>query len=177
LEDRIYSQNCGLAYVYFDSQDQEHQTALNILQSLLKQLAVCSKEKSPTLNNMYSRHQARRTRPDSTELVACIVSLCTLFSATFIILDALDEAEKSCRRKVLNGLSRVLESKGVKVLATGRPHIPSLESFKFASTIQVRADICDLRLYLETKLMETTLENMELKEKIVDVLSTKANGL
>jgi hypothetical protein len=166
-----------MAYVYFDSQDQEHQTSLNIFQCLLKQLAVCSNEKSPALNNMYSRHQARGTRPDSTELVACIVSISTLFSATFIILDALDEAEKSCRRKVLNELSRVLESNGVKVLATGRPHIASLESFKFSSTIQVRADIRDLKLFLETKLMETTLENMELKERIVDVLSSKANGL
>ena len=126
---------------------------------------------------MYSRHHACGTRPDPTELVACIVSTCALFSTTFIIVDALDEAEKSCRRKVLNELSRVLESKGVKVLATGRPHIASLESVKFSSTIQVRADIRDLTAFLETKVMETTLENTELKNKIVDVLSTKANGL
>jgi hypothetical protein len=177
LEDRVYSQNCGIAYVYFDSQDQEHQTVLNIFQSLLKQLAVCSKEKSPTLNNIYIRHRTRGTRPDSVELVACISSICTLFSVTFIILDALDEAEKSCRLKVLNGLSQVLEGKGVKLLATGRPHIVSPESFKFCSTIQVRADIRDLKLFLETKLMETILEDTKLKERIVDELPTKANGL
>jgi hypothetical protein len=177
LEDRLYTQNTGIAYIYFDSQDQEHQTAPNVFSSLLKQLAVCSKETSPTVTNMYSRHDARGTRPDSTELVACIVSICRLFSATFIILDALDEAENNCRREVLKELSRVLESKGVKVLASGRPYIASIESFGFSSTIQVRADIRDLTAFLEIKLMETTLESTELKKKIVDVLSTKANGL
>lgn len=128
------------------------------------------------LDTTYSRHHHRNTRPDLTELVDCIDSVCTLFSASFIILDALDECEESHRRKVLKELSR-LKCKSVKVLATGRQHIAGLESFNFSLTIQVRADIHDLRQFLVNKLAETTLENMELKERIVDVLSTKANGL
>jgi hypothetical protein len=176
LEKRVDSQNCGIAYIYFDSQDQEHQTALNVFSSLLKQLAVRSKQKSLKLNNMHSRHQARGTRPDLTEIVDCIISVCTLFSANFIILDALDESDESCRPKVLKELSRLLESKSVKVLATGRPHIPVLENFEFSSTKQVRADIHDLRHYLENKLNERTLSE-KLKERIVAELLAKANGL
>jgi hypothetical protein len=176
LEASLNSQNCGIAYIYFNSLNHEHQTALNVFASLLKQLAVRSKEKSSTLNTTYNRHHTRRTRPDLADLVDCIDSVCALFSASFIILDALDECEESHRRQVLKELSR-LECKSVKVLATGRQHIAGLENFKFSSTIQVRADIHDLRRYLENKLTETTLENMELKERIVDVLSTKANGL
>jgi hypothetical protein len=176
LEKHVDSQNCGIAYIYFDSQDQQHQTALNVFASLLKQLAVRSKQKSPTLIGMHSRHQARGTLPGFTELGDCLESVCTLVSASFIILDALDECEESIRHKVLQELGR-LKCKSVKVLATGRPHIVGLGNFKFSLTLPVKADIHDLRHYLERKLAETTLENMELKERIVDELSKKADGL
>jgi hypothetical protein len=68
LEKQVGSQNCGIAYIYFDSQDQQHQTALNVFARLLKQLAVRSKQKSHTLIDMYSRHQDRGTLPGFTEL-------------------------------------------------------------------------------------------------------------
>src|SRR5579859_3510992 len=176
LENIVESRNCGIAYMYFDSQDQEHQSALNVFSSLLKQLVVRSKEKIPKLIDMYTRHRACRTQPGLTELVDCIISVCTVFSATFIILDALDESEESCRRKVLKELSRVLESNSVKVLATGRPHIACLETFKFSSTRQVRADIHDLRHYMQNKLTERLL-SVDLKEKIMAELLPRANGL
>ena len=176
LEKRVGSQNCSIAFIYFDSQDQQHQTALNVFASLLKQLAVRSKQKSPTLIDMYSQHQARGTLPSFTELSDCIESVCTLVSTSFIILDALDECEESVRCKVLQELGRI-KCKSVKVLATGRPHILGLENFKFSLTLQVKADIHDLRHYLEKKLAQTTLENMELKEQIVNDLSKKADGL
>lgn len=129
------------------------------------------------VNNTYSRHRARGTQPEIAELVDCIISVCTLLSRAFIIVDALDESEVSCRRHVLKELSRILKYEIVRVLVTGRPHIGDLESFKFSSNIQVRADSHDLRNYLETRLTETMLENVKLKEEIIDVLSTKTDGL
>ena len=174
LANRIGSQNCGLAYFYFDTQDQEHQTAENVFASLLKQLVLRSKYESPTVNNMYDRHIACNTMPDFNEFLASIKSVCKLLSETFIVLDALDEAEDHCRRKVLTGLSSIFDH--VKILATGRPYIAELQYFKFSSNIGIQANDDDLRRYLESELMEKELTE-NLKEMIVTKLLMKTNGL
>jgi hypothetical protein len=176
LQARFDTQNYGIAYIYFDSQDQKHQSAVNVFASLLKQFAVHSKVKCHKLCNVYNLHQTRRTYPDLPELVDCIVSVCTQFSSSFIILDAVDESEKSQLRKILKTLNQLIESGRIKCLATGRPHIDDIEIIKFSSTIEIRADVNDLRHYLDNKLMETRFES-SLKEQVVEVLTTKANGL
>jgi hypothetical protein len=165
-----------IAYIYFDSQDQEYQTALNVFASLLKQLAVRLKEMSPTITSMYNRHRIRRTRPELSELVECILSISAQFSSSFILLDALDECERSQRQKILNAISRI-HSGGVSILATGRHHIANVDYFKSSPTINIRADIKDLRHFLTQKLAEARLENAKLDEEIVEILSTNADGL
>ena len=170
LNKRFSSQNCGIAYIYFDAQDQEHQTAQNVFASLLKQLVLHSKAESPTVNHMYKQHNVRKTMPDLNELVKCIISVCALFSDAYIILDALDEAKDNCLRKVLTGLQ------DVKVLATGRTHIASRAYFTFSSTMEIQAKDDDIRRYLEINLMERNMTD-QLRQQIITKLSSKTKGV
>ena len=162
--------------MYFDSQDQEHQTALNVFASLLKQFAIRLKEMSAAITSMYNRYRIRRTRPELSDLVECIISVSAVFSSSFILFDALDECERSQRQKILNAISRV-HSAGVSIVATGRHHIANVEYFKSSPTINIRADVKDLRHFLTQKLSEARLENAKLDEEIVETLSTNADGL
>lgn len=174
LDNHIGSQNCDIAYIYFDAQDQEQQKSENVFASLLKQLILHSKYESSMINNIYHRHLARKIIPDFNEFLDSIISVCKLLSEIFIVLDTLDEAEKDYRCKVLMDLSHIFER--VKILTIDRPHIAVLEYFKFSSIIEIQARDDDLRRYLEIELMKKGLTG-NLKEIIITKLLLKTNGL
>lgn len=180
LETRYENLPMGVAYVYFDYKNQENQSIPSIFASLLKQLVVRRDEMTPEVLAFYGRFRSRATRPELSAILQTIVHLSTLFSSTFIILDALDELDEKHLPLLLNSLSQLLDSgQKIQVFATSRPHLGTVQNFfKSALSISIRADDEDIKNYLRIKVDAKLSEpQKDLKTKIVESLSRRADGM
>lgn len=162
-----------MAYIYFDYQDQEQQTTINVFSSILKQLSVRMHDIIPSLRTMYCQFRARRTRPELKSLLDCIISASFIFSATYIIFEGLDACEPDQRISVLKAIDQ-LGSGQVKIFATSRHDFNNF--FQSWPTIEIYANELDLRNYLSIRIDERK-RGSTLKDEIVGTLSTKSDGM
>ncbi|PYH96006.1 hypothetical protein BO71DRAFT_408083 [Aspergillus ellipticus CBS 707.79] len=80
-----------VAYVYCSYQPSRQQSTLDLLLSLLRQLAVKNSVILPGIQNFYERHMKNKTRPSLTEIQAELFSVASSYESLFIVIDALDE--------------------------------------------------------------------------------------
>jgi hypothetical protein len=180
LEARYENQSVGIAYVYFDYKNQENLSMPSVFASLLKQLAVRKDEMTPEVLAFYGRFRSRATQPELSPILQTIVHLSTLFSSTFLILDALDELDEKHLPLLLNSISQLLDGgQKIQVFATSRPHLGTVQNFfKSALSISIRADEEDIKNYLTIKVDENLSESQKaLKSEIVESLSISADGM
>ena len=175
LESKSESDNFGIAYAYFDYKDQDQQSTLRILASLLKQLASQLDNIIPLLYVYQKTLRSRSKQPELHHHIQALNAAATLFSSTFIILDALDECEVDQRKLLLDAISRL---EGVRVFTTSRPYLRDLEVFfQCAAHIPIRADTLDIQNFLTQKVDERISQYCHLKWKIVETLSISAQGV
>jgi hypothetical protein len=150
---------------------------MDIVSSFLKQWTTRQKEIPSSIRAIHQKFQTQEGRPELSELLDCMKNSVTSFSSTFVILDALDECEMNQLSKLL-GVIRHLSSMPVKIFATSRPHLRDvLDFFQAARTIQIKADILDLKNYLTIQVEERMSHSRKLRSKVVDKLSTEADGV
>jgi hypothetical protein len=169
-----------MAYFYFDYKDRERQSVMHILSSLLKQLAARINYLIPELLDCYTFFTTRRKRPELPHILRNLIAVSQLFPSTFIIFDALNELDDSQRAALLIATKELyVKGKAIKLLATSRPHLRDVqEFFNGYPSLPIRADILDIRNYLNRKVNERLSEsNYDLKNKIVDTLSSSAQEL
>lgn len=111
------------------------------------------------------------------DLVDALISVSTLFSATYLVIDALDECERAQRGILLQVIGRLLEA-NFKVFTTCRPHTRDVRRFFHeAPKIHIVADTSDIKSYLNTRLDDQMSLSSMLKNRIVDTLSLSAQGV
>ena len=166
----------GLAYAYLNYKDKIQQTPSNILSSFIKQFASRLDSPVPQLF-MLQRFRLRGKQPELQDLVSCLISLSTLFSTVFLVVDALDECEKSQRRILLNAIKQLSDAR-FRIFTTCRPYLGDVRRcFKDSPKIFVRADSDDVKNYLRTRLEEEITEYTKLNNQIVESISISARGL
>jgi hypothetical protein len=166
-----------MAYFYFDYQNQAHQSMTYVISSFLKQLSTHQDDVSPSLRALHYKFRNQATLPELSELLECMKESIISFSFTFIILDGLDECDINQRSKLLN-LIKQWTSMAFKIYATSRPHLRDVqEFFKVAPTILIQADVHDIENYLTIQVKERMTQNQMLKRRVVDTLSTRADGM
>lgn len=169
----------GLAYVYIDYKDQLQQSTASIVSSFLKQLALRHDSDLPEIHDLQKKFRFKSKRPELVDLMNTVVAVLSRFSSTFMIFDALDECESKERLKLFQVIDQ-LENLGVKVFATCRPHIRDarhLFETSRATWIRIEADTEDIKNFLRIKLDERTNQSPTMKAKIIDKLSSFANGV
>ncbi|KAJ4257904.1 hypothetical protein NW757_003532 [Fusarium falciforme] len=183
LIEKLREDSCsGLTYIYCDFRRRNEQTVEHFASSLLKQLA----EKRPALpdavRQLHERHKKQRTKPSLNELVESLHSVAQLFDRVFVVVDALDECQESnsCLPTFLSELFGLQEKLGANVFATARPlgHIKS--RFEKAISIEIRAHIEDVRMYVKGRLGELPMvvqSDPELQEAVMDNISQAVDGM
>jgi hypothetical protein len=150
---------------------------MDVVSSFLKQWSTRQKEIAPSIRAMYHKCRKHEARPELSELLDCIKDSASSFSSAFVVIDALDECEMNQRPKLF-GVIKQLRSISAKIFATSRPHPRDVQDFfQAAPTIQIKADIHDLKNYLTIQVEERMPQNRMLRSKVVDALSTKADGV
>jgi hypothetical protein len=188
-------QNSGqaaLAYFYFDFNDDKKTNLHDALRSLLTQLATRSDSYCDILSDVYDDNG--RSTPDTDEMIRCLEEMVEQpdHGHVYIILDALDECSNagkipSARRRVLNLLKRLVNPllSNLHLCVTSRPEDDirrALESFRTISIHEQEGQNKDIDQYIKDEVYANSDTLMgrwdiETKNKVVDALTTKADGM
>jgi ankyrin repeat domain-containing protein 50 len=130
----------GVAYVYCNYDDQINQTPAKLIGSLVKQLAG-QLPNIPEFFNAFSN--ARRMDPPTTDdCLDALKQLSSMFTRTFLVIDALDEEENSPqkhRAELIAACKEITQiGSSTRLLVTSRPYLNDISN---AFTDAIRLDI------------------------------------
>ena len=83
--------NTGVAYLYCNFRRQDEQSVVDLLVSLLKQLAQGQRSLPDCVRSLYNTYNERQMRPSLNEISRVLRSVTAIYSKVFITVDALDE--------------------------------------------------------------------------------------
>ncbi|KAL8852925.1 MAG: hypothetical protein Q9221_002175 [Calogaya cf. arnoldii] len=148
----------AIAYVYFDYREQEHQSIEGTFASLLKQVTNTLPMVPTVVTALYHKLAKQQQNPDLRDLVQALSSTYQEHNAVYIIFDALDECESTCRKGLLKHLH---ELKGfAKVFVTSRPYPDDIrEAFRCTPQIEIKAHHADLERYVNEKIINSDVSD------------------
>ncbi|KAF2186397.1 hypothetical protein K469DRAFT_526817, partial [Zopfia rhizophila CBS 207.26] len=152
LQKSFPGDDTGIAFAYCNHQERIKQTPVNLIGSLLKQLAQARPLIYDRLKPLYKKHQNYNTCPTLSEISTALRDEIAHYSNVFVIIDALDECPEhnGFRDTLLMELGSL--SRYVKLLVTSRPHISIEYDIEGAIPLEIQASDGDLRKYLQDRL-------------------------
>jgi hypothetical protein len=178
IDDRLSKmaeQNICIAYMYFDYNNSNQQTADYTTRCLLKQILHRLRMVPGELDELYKKYRRSSEQPKTSELVAQLMSASSHFSSAFIMLDALDECAHGNLNEVMDIIVHLRKSKAVKILCTSRVDTPGIRNnLGRPIAIEIEADMMDIRNYLSTRLDKEWKYEDEYKQEIEDTLTEHA---
>ena len=182
LWNEVRTDRIGVAYIYCDYLKHGEQTSLDLVGSLLKQLAEQQNPISESLKDYHDEHKRSNTHPTLARAFEVLKAECDNMSRIFTIVDALDECSEkdATRHTVVKGLLSLQGSKRINILVTSRP-IPSiLCKFEVCERLEIRAASEDIRGYLLGQMdqfSERILAEKDLQAKIISGIMDAADGM
>lgn len=158
LHDRFGSGGeTAIAYLYCNFKRQDEQSAIELLSSLLKQLAQSQSPLPSSIQEIYSEHTAKGTRPSMGEVSETIIKLLSRASdsaKTYVVIDALDECRTydGSRTRLLDAMFEIQRASNINLLATSRFISEITERFKEQPALEIRASTADVTRYLQGNL-------------------------
>jgi hypothetical protein len=182
LKTRIQNDpSIGIAYLYCTFREDE-QSAENLLASLLKQLVQDQSPLPDSVKDLYGRHKNKRIRPSLDEVSGALHSVITIYSISYIVVNALDECQVSdgCRSRFLSHIFNLQAKTGAKLFVTSRP-IPDIErEFKGCLSREILASNEDIRRYLDSHISQLpsfVLSRPKLQEEINTEIVRAVGGM
>ncbi|KAK6977559.1 ANK-REP-region domain-containing protein [Favolaschia claudopus] len=178
----ITSPSTGFAWLYLDYKEDQVQTKANLFANICHQLWVC-KPIPVLLQNLYTKHLARKTRPTLNEIVNVLQITLLEHSRMYLVIDALDEFSDPERAGFLLKLAKIIKQFPVHLLITVRPHSVSHNYFPHIQRIEIEAHQEDITLYVEDQLQ--ILPNVvslikvrpSLLQEIIQAVGKDVNGM
>jgi hypothetical protein len=174
--------------VYCDYNAQLDQTLAAILGCLVQQLAVSAPDTLLPWTEEHYYHNTDTSLLQSIKMaLEMLIQACNQFSTTFLVIDALDEAENESvkhRKELLNAISRlVLSCPNVRIFITSRSHLGDINTaFQYADIIPIRARTGDVERFLVSRLKESqNLQDMltydpSFQKKLISTIVRKSAG-
>ena len=125
LREQARGQNIAVLYLYCDYQDQKDQSAVNMIGSLLRQMAVAAGRIPDEIQSSFEQSSQGGIQdlrlPDMLKLFAKTFSP---IKRVYICVDAIDELQPHHQSKLLHSLRQIIEdAPNTPIFLTGRPHI------------------------------------------------------
>ncbi|CAI7596702.1 unnamed protein product [Penicillium pancosmium] len=164
------------------------ESVLDLLLSLLRQLAVKGASLHPDIQKMHERHTECRTRPSKQEIKEEIKKLARLYKIVFLVIDALDEYCSSSAEELEELLTTLFEFQNeapIDILATSRPHSQILSKFDGLdhgyATKEIRAQDADIELYLNERMTnaskQSALSQSEVQSDVLRAVTKNIDGM
>ncbi|KAJ9642435.1 hypothetical protein H2199_004816 [Coniosporium tulheliwenetii] len=183
LQKTFPDDDTGIAFAYCSHQERTRQTPVNLIGSLLKQLAQERPSLCDLLKPLYKDHRKHNTSPTLSEISTALRTAIAQYNKVFIVIDALDECPEHSgfRDSLLLELGSL--SQHVSLLVTSRPHISIEYDIGGAVPLEIQASEDDLRKYLQERiararrLIRYIRPDQDLKTAIVDTVLGNARGM
>ena len=188
LCEQTYGQNIAVLFLYCDYQAQNDQSAVNMIGSLLRQIALGAAEGIlGEIQNAFDKSRQGGGKglrlPEMRELFVKTISS---LDRVYICIDAMDELLPQHRSELLRTLKLIIqEAPNTRLFLTGRPHIRGeLDKHltRGANAIQIVPDQGDIAEYLSRKMdddddRDPDLMTENLKKDIMKTMLEKASEM
>jgi hypothetical protein len=128
--------------------------------------------------------QIDQAEPDTNELIKLFMHFYEKFKNAFLLIDGLDEADKSDQRNVKSFLKEVQKVNGARILATTHPDVDMSKVFSRSRTLQIKPEDLkgDIKLFVQRQIDEHSQEGLSvcspsLLDKIKQALLSGAEGM
>lgn len=177
--------NCVVSYIYFNYKEQKQQKPIQILASLVKQLASQTSQLPSYIVDLHTRLTKETKQPTEQELYSALVSTLKSFGRVFFVFDALDECHQTNQRATLLPLFHCMvgENPSIRIFLTSRQHPEDIQaSFEKSAKVELRANDEDIKLYIQQKIDENPrAKRLTSKDDclntIISELTKAANGM
>ena len=187
LSEQVYGQNIPVLFLYCDYQAQKDQSAVNMIGSLLRQIALGAMGIIGEIQNAFKKSgQGGEKGLRLPEMRELFVKTISSLDRVYICVDAMDELLPQHRSEFLRTLKQIIqEVPNTRLFLTGRPHIRGeLDKHltRGAHTIQIVPDQGDIALYLNRKMeddddRDPDLMTENLKNDIMKTMLEKASEM
>ncbi|KAJ7589373.1 hypothetical protein C8J56DRAFT_784706, partial [Mycena floridula] len=187
LRSAILQPKIAVICIYCDYRQQEAQTPIQLLGSVLKQLAQQHPVLSDHLLALHKKYPSQGDHPSIDEVFKALQAEVSLYSQVYIVVDALDESSESNQARELffstdpQGLWSLPDH--VHLLVTSRDMLSISQEFNNIARIPIRAHDEDLETYIrgrittDKKLKRLVKEDVKLTTEIMEKVSLKAAGM
>ena len=183
----------GLAYFYCNRGDNSRNLPEQVLNSIVRQLSLLPVPRDmwliqEPLHKLYKKIKDEGHASDTlsySQSEALLPKLLEAYTTTTIILDALDECDKTKRYRLIKTLKNLIrDCKNLKVFITSRrdpdinTHLQSEDTLEMSATDNEN----DIRLFVRSELdkVEETRGrpiSLALREEIIETLHNKSNSM
>jgi Cdc6-like AAA superfamily ATPase len=179
-----------LAYFYCDRNQEPRRNPENILRSFVKQLSISSSQDMiqdclVQLYNQKRREGFSSNKLSFAESEALLFQLIQPYSRTFLVLDALDECDKSLRGQLIEAFNRLLSaSKGLSIFISSRRDADIKYQFEKKANIGIEAtdNQNDIITFVTEKIESSQLKRRikipeGLQRDIIQTILDKSRGM
>lgn len=172
----------GVAFLYCNFRRHQVQKPVDLIMSLLKQLAQGRPSVPENVKSLYEKHKDKRTTPSFDEILETLHSVIDNYSRTFIIVDALDECQASGggRKRVLLEIFSLQAKTGANLFATSRFVPEIMNEFEGSISLEIRASDKDVQRYLDGHMLDLpsfVMRSHDLQEKIKTEIIKAVDGM
>jgi len=189
--DNLCEQACGenvaVLSLYCDYQTQKDQSAVNIIGSLLSQVALGAGQIPSAIKRAFELKQRGHQAIRLPEMLKLFVKTVSSIERVYICFDAIDELLPENRSELLRALRQIIQdAPNIRLFLTGRPHIRGdLDKHltKGAYVIHIVADQGDIAEYVSRKIEDDDdggdpdLMPDDLKNDILKTMLEKASEM
>jgi hypothetical protein len=154
----VFDDDVAIAYVYCDYKNQFEQDARSLLASLVRQVAIKSKQIPDSMLKSYHKHANGANSASLATYTELLSQLLTSFRRSFIVVDALDEytqEDTPHSNKLLDRLIKIASRQpNCRVLITSREDCLSLHSNVESNKIKINARSKDVRMYVDARIRD-----------------------
>jgi Cdc6-like AAA superfamily ATPase len=181
LRKRFPSDETAVACLYCNYRMHDEQSARNLVAGLARQLLKPGHAALQHVQMLIDECQRSPRLPTLDELSSVLRHAAAAYSSVFIVVDALDECERTEWPPLLSQL-RLLQAQmpHVRLLATSRPLLVFQESFSDAVKLEIRAHSMDLEHYIHSRvhrLSKHVEQTANLKTEVVRKVTDAADGM
>ena len=187
LRENTDGENIVVLFLHCDYQTQKDQSAVNIIGSLLSQIASGATEIPSEIQRSFEMKKKGRQALRLPDMLKLLVRAVSSIERVYICLDAMDELLPGNRSELLRALREIIrDAPNIRLFLTGRPYIRGeLDKYltKGAYTIHIAADQEDIATYVSRKMEDDEddgdpgLMPDNLKNDIMKIMLEKASAM
>ena len=186
LCERARGENIVVLFLYCDYQAQQDQSAVNMVGSLLKQIALGAMQIPSEIRRAFELKQRGRQVLRLPDMLKLLVKAVSSIERVYICFDAMDELLPGNRSELLRALREIIrDAPNIRLFLIGRPHIRGeLDKYitEEAYIIHVVADQGDIARYVSRKMEDDDdrdpgLMPDDLKHDILETMLERASEM